>query len=403
MNLRRKDLTNFPPTSEAHSWLQRLTVSFEYPVYFTRGVFEPKSRVLVDSLTRLELNKRHCAIVFVDEGVAASWPDLQQMIEAYFEIHSTSLELIDVPCLVPGGEDAKNEPGLVGRYQQRLLDLAVDRHSFILAIGGGAMLDLIGYVAAITHRGIRLIRIPTTVLAQADSGVSVKNGINAFGVKNLIGTFTPPFAVINDFDFIRTLSTRDKVAGMAESVKVALLRDQHFFEWLEEKAPSLCDFEPDAMAYLIRRGAELHLEQIVGGGDPFECGNARPLDFGHWAAHKLESLSKNQMRHGEAVAIGLALDTRYSFQKGFLSEDNAQRILRLLENLGFTLWSEYLHFTCNAQLIVLQGLKEFREHLGGALCITMLVEIGREIEVHEIDEGEMLCAIAWLKNRYAPT
>ena len=379
-----------------------MAVNFEYPVYYSQGVFEPENRALVDTVTRLELNKLHRVIVFVDEGVAASWPDLQKMIAAYFKSYSASLELIDVPYLVPGGEVAKNDPGLVAKYQECLLDLAVDRHSFILAIGGGAMLDLIGYVAATTHRGIRLIRMPTTVLSQADSGVSVKNGINAFGIKNLIGTFSPPFAVINDFDFIETLNNRDKVAGMAESVKVALLRDQHFFGWLEEKAINLCNFESDAMTYLIRRGAELHLEQIGGGGDPFECGNARPLDYGHWAAHKLESLSKNEIRHGEAVAIGLALDTRYSFQKGLLSEGSSQRVFRLLERLGFSLWSEYLDLLCNDQPMVFQGLKEFREHLGGVLCITMLVEIGREIEVHEIDEAEMLRALAWLKARYSP-
>ncbi len=381
--------------------LQRFSVNFEYSINFTHGVFESDSRVLVDAVTRIELNKRHRTIVFVDEGVVASWPDLQKMIEVYFETHSASLQLIDVPYLVPGGEGAKNDPDLVVKYQQSLLEQAVDRHSFILAIGGGAMLDLIGYVAAIIHRGIRFIRMPTTVLSQADSGVSVKNGINAFGVKNLIGTFSPPFAVINDFDFISTLSNRDKVAGMAESVKVALLRDQHFFEWLEEKASSLCNFEPDAMAYLIQRGAELHLEQIVGGGDPFEFGNVRPLDYGHWAAHKLESLSKNEMRHGEAVAIGLALDTRYSYQKGLLSEGDAERVFRLLERLGFALWSEYLDISDNDLPIVFQGLQEFCEHLGGALCLTMLVEIGRDVEVHEIDEAEMFRAITWLKVRYS--
>ena len=384
---------------ETFRYLQRLAVSFEYPVYYTRGVFEPENPVLVDTVTRIELNKRHRVLVFVDEGVAASWPNLQRMVEAYFRAHSESLELSDFPHLVPGGEDAKNDSGLVDKFQRYLLDRSVDRHSFIIGIGGGAMLDLIGYVSAITHRGIRLIRIPTTVLSQADSGVSVKNAINGFGVKNFVGTFAPPFSVINDFDFISTLSNRDKVAGMAESVKVALIRDRKFFEWFEENSSKLRYFESNAMAYMIRCGAELHMQQIVGGGDPFEYGNARPLDYGHWVAHKLESLSKHELRHGEAVAIGLALDARYSVQKGLLSEAEGQRICRLLEKLGFSIWSEYLEVSHNDQPIILQGLKEFREHLGGILNITMLAEIGRGIEVHEIDESEMLQAIAWLKAR----
>ncbi len=129
------------------------------------------------------------------------------------------------PEVVPGGEHVKNDPALVTRLQQRLVELGIDRHAFVVGIGGGAFLDLIGYVAATTHRGIRHIRVPTTVLAQNDSGVGVKNGVNAFGMKNLLGSFAPPFAVLNDADFLRTLHPRDKIAGIAEAVKVALIRD----------------------------------------------------------------------------------------------------------------------------------------------------------------------------------
>jgi len=264
------------------------------------------------------------------------------------------------------------------------------------------MLDLVGFVAATAHRGIRLIRLPTTVLSQTDSGISVKNGINAFGIKNFVGSFTPPFSVINDFDFISTLSDQDKIAGMAEPVKVALIRDQSFFKWLERNIASLRCFELDNMAYMIRRGAELHMQQIVQGGDPFESGSVRPLDFGHWSAHKLESLSQHSLRHGEAVAIGLALDTRYSVQAGLLPEGEDQRVCTLLENLGFTLWSDCLeNFDSDGRRVILQGLQEFQEHLGGNLSVTMLTEIGRGIEVHEIDEEEMLRAIAWLIARNA--
>src|SRR5207247_5778183 len=109
---------------------------------------------------------------------------------------------------------------------------AIDRQSYALAIGGGAVLDAVGFAAAIFHRGVRHIRCPTTVLAQSDSGVGVKNAINAFGLKNLLGTFAPPFAVINDQTFLDVLPERDKRAGMAEAVKVALIRDGAFFDWI---------------------------------------------------------------------------------------------------------------------------------------------------------------------------
>src|SRR5207249_4231810 len=145
------------------------------------------------------------------------------------------------------------------------------------------------------------------------------------GKKNFIGTFAPPWAVINDFQLLSSLSERDKRAGYVEAVKVALIRDKDFFEALEQDVDALRNFEPEAMQRLIYRCAELHLEHIATSGDPFEFGSARPLDFGHWAAHKLEQLSDYRIRHGEAVAIGIALDTIYSRQIGLLDAASAER------------------------------------------------------------------------------
>ena len=124
-------------------------------------------------------------------------------------------------------------------FEQRLIDHHIDRHSFVIVVGGGAVLDAVGLVAATTHRGVRLIRVPTTVLSQNDSGVGVKNGVNLQGVKNFIGTFAPPFAVLNDSDLIKDLPPREKIAGLAEAVKVALIRDGVFFSWLETHADDL--------------------------------------------------------------------------------------------------------------------------------------------------------------------
>jgi 3-dehydroquinate synthase len=262
---------------------------------------------------------------------------------------------------------------------------------------------MVGYVAATTHRGIRLIRVPTTVLAQNDSGVGVKNGINAFGVKNFVGTFAPPFAVLNDSDFLATLNRRDRIAGMAEAVKVALIRDASFYHWLEAHADELAQFELQAVSLLICRCAELHMRQISTGGDPFETGSARPLDYGHWAAHKLEMLSHHELRHGEAVAVGIALDARYSVAKGMLADGEDTRICRLLERLGFPLWHPALETrAADGRPALLGGLTEFREHLGGELTITLLAGIGRGEEVHDMEEAEVLRAITWLRTRSHP-
>ena len=276
----------------------------------------------------------------------------------------------------------------------------LDRHSYLIAVGGGALLDVAGFAAATAHRGVRHVRIPTTTLSQADSGVGVKNGINAFGKKNFIGTFAPPFAVINDFSLLSTLEPAAKRAGYVEAVKVACIRDAKFFHELEHDAEKLILFEPTAMKHLIRRCAELHLDHIAAGGDPFEMGSARPLDFGHWAAHKLEQLSHFQISHGDAVAIGIALDVIYSRAAGLLAASACERILQLLEQLGFKLFADELLNTDHAdQLTILSGLEEFREHLGGELTITLLNEIGSGIEVHEIDSQKIVAAIHELRAR----
>jgi 3-dehydroquinate synthase len=241
---------------------------------------------------------------------------------------------------------------------------------------------------------VRHIRIPTTTLSQADSGVGVKNGMNAFGKKNFIGTFAVPWAVINDSELLTTLSTRDKRAGYIEAVKVACIRDASFFKTLERDADKLARFDPEAMERLIHRCAELHVKHIATSGDPFELGSARPLDFGHWTAHKLEQISDYKIRHGEAVAIGIAIDVIYARRMGFLDTKSAGRILKLIEKLGFDLYSNELkHVDSEGSLVVLKGLEEFREHLGGQLTITLLKEIGKGFEVHEMHAPTVIAAV----------
>jgi 3-dehydroquinate synthase len=380
--------------------VQRFAVAYEYPVYFTERLFDPANPVLAQAVMRLESDRRHRCLTFVDEGLLDARPDLPEEVDGYFRRHARVLELVARPIRVPGGERVKNELFFVEQMQRQVFEHAIDRHSYVIAIGGGAVLDAVGLVAATTHRGVRLIRVPTTVLAQDDSGVGVKNGVNLYGVKNFCGTFAPPFAVLNDLDLLMPLAERDKIAGMAEAVKVALIRDGDFFLWLERHADDLITFQRSAIAAMIRRCAELHMRQIAHGGDPFETGSARPLDYGHWSAHKLESLTKHHVRHGEAVAIGMALDARYSVLTGLLAAGQDARICALLEHLGFRLWHPALEARRpDGSLAILEGLREFREHLGGELTVTLLADIGRGLEVHQIDEARMQAAMAWLKDR----
>ena len=373
-----------------------IQVGWQLRIFFTEDVFAPGNPILKDAIADGSPRK---VLVVLEDALAQSQPKLERQIEDYFSAHASQLQLVRSPLFVAGGEQSKNSITIVTDILSQIDRHHIDRQSYLIAIGGGALLDVAGFAAATAHRGVRHVRIPTTTLSQADSGVGVKNGINAFGKKNFVGTFAPPFAVINDFNLLATLKPREKRAGYVEAVKVACIRDKNFFDEIERDAEKLISFEPAAMKHLIRRCAELHLNHIATGGDPFETGSARPLDFGHWAAHKLEQLSNFQIPHGEAVAIGIALDVIYSRNIGLLNEKSCERILRLLQQLGFNLFADELLKADAGRLQILTGLEEFREHLGGELTITLLKEIGRGVEIHEMNQQKIVEAIHELRGR----
>ena len=372
------------------SILQEIEVVFRYPVHFTRRLFSPDNPLFADVLGRGD--RPHKILVVLDAGVARHHPALEADITRYCNVYGSRLFLVRPPLVVEGGEGVKNDPAAVSTVHDAVHRFGLDRHAFVVVIGGGAVIDMAGYAAATAHRGVRLVRAPTTVLSQNDSAVGVKNSVNAFGKKNFLGTFAPPYAVLNDSDFLTTLSDRDWLGGISEAVKVALLKDAAFFEWIEAHAQDLVNRDMDAMRYLVYRCAELHLHHIASSGDPFEFGSSRPLDFGHWAAHKLEALSNYETRHGEAVAVGIALDSSYAYLTGTLDEASWRRILDLFVNLKLSLTTPELRDPA-----VLSGLSEFQEHLGGELTIMLLEGIGRGLEVHEMDQEKISESITLLE------
>lgn len=327
-------------------------------------------------------------LLIAEHSVAEPSTRIAQRLE-----QANSIDLVHAPVLVDGGESVKNSSQTVELILQLINQLNLDRRSYIIAVGGGAMLDAVGYAAAVAHRGIRLIRLPTTTLAQADSGVGVKNAINYFEKKNWIGTFAVPWAVINDASLLHTLPDRDFRCGFSEAVKVSLLKSKQEFSWLCDNAEAIREREAVASKRAVHQSCLLHLKHITHGGDPFEMLEARPLDFGHWSAHRLEPLTNYQIRHGEAVAIGVAIDTIYSSMKfGFPAED-MRAVCTCLTRMGIQLWHEELTPTER----LMQGLEEFRQHLGGRLTITMLRGVGDPIDVHEIDHTAMRNAIKQLQ------
>lgn len=375
---------------------QSFSVRFDYKVFFTTHLFSRENPILQAFLRIGKKSDTPPKVFFVlDDQVVAHHPDLMNQITSYFKEFPT-LHLVEEMLVVPGGEIAKNDEQLFRNIVNAINKHKIDRHSYLVAIGGGSVLDLAGYAAAVSHRGIRHIRIPTTVLSQNDSGVGVKNGINYFNKKNFLGTFAPPVAVFNDFHFLTTLEEVDWRSGISEAIKVALIKDAPFFQWLVQNATLLAKRDMPAMQYLIRRCADLHMQHIRG-GDPFEMGSSRPLDFGHWSAHKLEQLAHFNIRHGEAVAIGIALDSVYSHLSGQLSKEALDQILNLIKTLGLGITHPLLDVE-NENSPLLQGLEEFREHLGGKLTITLINAIGQGEEVHEMDGALIQQASKWLKN-----
>ncbi len=388
------------PDSTQDTFLQRFSVSFEYPVCFTRGVFEGDNPLLAEILQSRGEDQTHRCMVYIDEGVAKAHSSLSRKIEEYFHQRRDRLALAASPRVVPGGERAKNDWPCVRRVMTELGNLHLDRQSFVLAIGGGSMLDMLGFAASIVHRGLRLVRLPSTTLAQNDAGIGVKNGMDEHGQKNFVGTFAPPFGVINDLALLSTLSQEDWIAGAAEAFKVALIRDKAFFEFLEDQASQLRLRNGSAMEHLVRRCARLHLDHIRTSGDPFEFGSARPLDFGHWAAHKLELMSGFALSHGHAVAVGLSLDSLIAMRRSLLTEREFLRIHEAIAATGLPTFHELLlRSDHNGRLEILRGLEDFREHLGGSLCVTLPDGIGRGIEVHSIDPSDVREAVEYLDYR----
>ena len=349
-------------------------VTYRHRIFFTEGAFAAGNRVLADLFEGAKV------IPIVDSGLAQARPGFVAEVAAYGQ--AMGVRFTRAPLVLTGGEAAKKDSAVVKAALAAIEADKICRHSYVLAVGGGAFLDAVGFAAATAHRGVRLVRMPTTTLGQGDAGVGVKNGINTFGKKNFTGAFAVPAAVVNDLALLASLDARGLRDGLVEAVKVSLLKDPAFFADLERDAAALAAGDLPAIGRAVRRSAELHARHIAGNGDPFELGSARPLDLGHWAAHKLESMTNHRLTHGEAVAVGLALDLICARELGLFGRAETERSLRLLSALGFRTYAPEMHL--DGGVPMLAGLEEFREHLGGQLTLVLPTAIGRSTQVHEM-------------------
>ncbi|MGE5944142.1 MAG: 3-dehydroquinate synthase [Flavobacteriales bacterium] len=371
---------------------QTFKVEYNYKLHFTSCLFNQANNLFADIIKSYSTISRVKILFVIDDGVAKTHPSIQDDIIAYCMQYNSHIELKNI-LIVKGGEQVKIGSEHLDKVLQGINDFNICRHSFVAAIGGGAVIDMVGYACAIAHRGVKLLRIPTTVLSQNDSAVGVKNSINHFGKKNFLGTFALPYAIINDSNFLKTLDQRDWTSGIAEAIKVALIKDKSFYNDIEALSEKLRNRDMESMQYVIYKCAALHMEHITQGGDPFESGSSRPLDFGHWAAHKMEHMTHYDIRHGEAVAVGMAIDLVYAEKIGLINQDTLDAILEVIKNVGFDLKLPIAEHQIDE---LINGIEEFREHLGGKLTITLISEIGRKVDVHEIDTVIMKEAISSL-------
>jgi 3-dehydroquinate synthase len=233
--------------------------------------------------------------------------------------------------LLPDGESHKTM-ATTGTILDALVRYRFGRDSVVIALGGGVVGDISGFAAAIYQRGVDFIQVPTTLLAQVDSSVGGKTGINHPGGKNLVGAFHQPLCVLSDSDTLRTLPDRELSAGLAEVAKSALIADAEFFRWIEAHAADLVGRQAAALNHAIRRSCEIKAEVVA--GDEREHGRRALLNLGHTFGHAVELCAGyGEWLHGEAVGAGIAMAARFSHRLGWLPAAEVERILALLRGL----------------------------------------------------------------------
>ena len=291
-----------------------------YDIHIGPGVLGRAAALLTPLLRR-----RRVAIV-TDTHVAGF--HLQALIAGLSHAGITVSSLI-----LPAGEATKGWAQFE-RTVDWLLAEKIERGDLVIAFGGGVIGDLTGFAAAVVRRGVRFVQIPTTLLAQVDSSVGGKTGINTTHGKNLVGAFYQPVMVLADTDVLATLPARDFLAGYGEVVKYGLLGDAGFFDWLEENAPAMAAGDMAARVYAVTRSCQMKADIVL--RDEFEQGDRALLNLGHTFCHALEAATgfSDRLLHGEGVAIGCALAFDLSARLGLCAQEDPSRVRAHLKAMG---------------------------------------------------------------------
>ena len=281
--------------------------------------------------------------------------------------------------LLPDGESHKTL-STVARIEDVLIANRFARDCAIVALGGGVVGDMAGFAAAIYQRGVAFVQVPTTLLAQVDSAVGGKTGVNHPGGKNLIGAFHQPQAVIADTRTLTTLPARELRAGLAEVIKYGLICDSVFFAWLEANVEALLAGDQAALARVIRRSCEI--KAAIVGQDEREHGERALLNLGHTFGHAIESATGyGQWLHGEAVAAGMVMAARMSQESGLLGGEDLERIMRLTARMGLP-----VRVTGLTPEVLLEHMRIDKKVQAGRIRLVLLRGIGAAFVTAEYDE-----------------
>lgn len=299
-----------------------------YPIYVERGLVRYVGRLLKEKFP----SAQRYVIVTSDE--------IQRMHgEALITSFNEEFKVVGL-AIVPDGEEAKTW-NCAGELIGELLDQGLDRHSIVVAFGGGTVGDLAGFAASIFLRGIRLVQIPTTLLAQVDSSIGGKAAVNHPKGKNLIGSFHHPSLVVSDPNLLASLPKRELLSGLGEVVKHGVIADEDLFKFAEVESEKLVNADPEALTFVIRRSA-LIKAKLVRLDERDEKGIRAVLNYGHTFGHALETITAHHLKHGEAVAVGMGVAARISVMLGLMDKEDLLRQNRLLNKLGFELEPQHL-------------------------------------------------------------
>ncbi len=347
-----------------------------YVVHLGSGLLESAGALLAPLLAEAR------AFVVTDRQVATAGH--LERLEDSLRRHGVTV----VAATIPPGEASKSFAQL-DALCQRLLDAGVERRSTILALGGGVVGDLAGFAAAILLRGIAYVQIPTTLLAQVDSAVGGKTGIDTPQGKNLVGAFHQPRAVVIDLRTLTTLPKRELSSGFAEVVKYGAIRDGAFFAWLEDKAEDLLAGDEGARLVAIRRSLAIKAE-IVAADEKETSGERALLNFGHTFAHALEAATGygDALRHGEAVAMGMMMAARLSQRLGLATAAEEARLGRLLRRFGLPLWPEERGLRLDPGEL-LEHMRRDKKVDGGVLRFILWRGIGDAVLVPGVDTDQV--------------